>query len=84
MKNKKILISGIVLVLFYASAWFFIEQKGVEVEQTFWALLPSLIAIVLALITKEVYSSLFLGILTGALFWARFNPVDTLNHVFQD
>ena len=84
MKNKKILISGIVLVLFYVAAWFFIEQKGVEVEETFWALLPSLIAIVLALITKEVYSSLFLGILTGALFWARFNPVDTLNHVFQD
>ena len=84
MKNKKILISGIVLVLFYVAAWFFIEHKGVEVEETFWALLPSLIAILLALITKEVYSSLFLGILTGALFWARFNPVDTLNHVFQD
>ena len=84
MKNKKILISGIVLVLFYVVAWFFIEQKGVQVEETFWALLPSVIAIVLALITKEVYSSLFLGILTGALFWARFNPVDTLNHVFQD
>ncbi|MBQ7707943.1 MAG: Na+/H+ antiporter NhaC family protein [Lachnospiraceae bacterium] len=84
MKNKKILISGIVLLLFYIGAWYFIEHKGVEVEETFWALIPPLIAILLALITKEVYSSLFLGILTGALFWARFNPVDTINHVFKD
>ena len=84
MKKKKALISGIVLVVFYLIAWFFIVHQGVEVEETFWALLPSIIAIVLALITKEVYSSLFLGIVTGALFWARFNPVDSLNHVFQD
>ncbi|MCR5203167.1 MAG: Na+/H+ antiporter NhaC family protein [Lachnospiraceae bacterium] len=60
------------------------EVKGVKVEKTFWALLPSIIAIGLALVTKEVYSSLFVGIVTGALFWARFNPVKTLNHVFQD
>ena len=52
MKNKKILISGIVLLLFYIGAWYFIEHKGVEVEETFWALLPPLIAILLALITK--------------------------------
>ena len=35
---------------------------------TFWALLPPIVAIVLALITKETYSSLFLGIVVGALF----------------
>ncbi|MBO6208786.1 MAG: Na+/H+ antiporter NhaC family protein [Lachnospiraceae bacterium] len=55
-----------------------------QVEESFWALFPPLIAIALALITKEVYSSLFVGILTGALFWARFDPVQTLNHVFKD
>ena len=36
---------------------------------TFWALVPPLIAIVLALLTKEVYSSLFVGILVGGLFY---------------
>lgn len=42
---------------------------------TFWALVPALVAIVLALITKEVYSSLFIGIVMGALFFTGFNPV---------
>ncbi len=42
---------------------------------TFWALIPPTVAIVLALITKEVYSSLFIGILVGALFASDFNPV---------
>lgn len=84
MNNKKILISGAVLLVFYAIAWYCIEIREVQVEETFWALLPSIIAIVLALITKEVYSSLFVGILTGALFWGKFHPVAVLNHVFQD
>ena len=35
---------------------------------TFWALVPPLVAIILALITKEVYSSLFVGIIFGGLF----------------
>lgn len=82
--NKKILISGAVLLIFYAIAWYCIEVRDVQVTETFWALLPSLIAIVLALITKEVYSSLFVGILTGALFWGKFHPVAVLNHVFRD
>ncbi len=51
---------------------------------TFWALVPPIIAIVLALITKEVYSSLFIGIIVGGLFFANFNPVGALNHIFQD
>lgn len=51
---------------------------------TFWALVPPLIAIVLALLTKEVYSSLFVGILVGGLFYANFNPEGTLLHIFQD
>ena len=37
---------------------------------TFWALVPPIIAIALALITKEVYSSLFIGAVAGALFYA--------------
>ena len=49
---------------------------------TAWSLLPPLIAIVLALLTKEVYSSLLLGILTGALLYTNGNLVDTANRVF--
>lgn len=50
---------------------------------TFWALVPPIIAIALALITKEVYSSLFAGILVGALFFADFNFEGTIQHIFQ-
>ncbi len=51
---------------------------------SFWALLPPIIAIVLALITKEVYSSLMIGIITGGLLYSGFNPVGAMNHIFVD
>ncbi|MBE7045782.1 MAG: Na+/H+ antiporter NhaC family protein [Ruminococcaceae bacterium] len=51
---------------------------------TAWALLPPVIAIGLALITKEVYSSLFAGILVGGLIYSKFNLETTMNHVFID
>ncbi len=51
---------------------------------TFWSLIPPVIAIVLALVTKEVYSSLFLGILSGALLYSGFGFEGTVVHVFQD
>ena len=51
---------------------------------SFWALVPPVVAIVLALITKEVYSSLFVGILIGGVFWSGFNFEKTVTHVFQD
>ena len=51
---------------------------------TFWALIPPVVAIVLALITKEVYSSLFVGIVVGALFVAGFNPVSALDTMVND
>lgn len=44
------------------------------------ALLPALIAIVLALITKQTYLSLFIGILIGALLIAGFNPVEMITN----
>ena len=50
----------------------------------FWALVPPIIAIVLALITKEVYSSLFIGIVLGGLFYANFAPVGTLDAIIND
>lgn len=51
---------------------------------TFWALIPPIVAIGLALITKEVYSSLFVGILIGGIFYSGFQFERTVTHVFQD
>lgn len=51
---------------------------------TFWALVPPIIAIVLALITKEAYLSLFIGVLVGALFSANFAIVPTLDKVVNE
>lgn len=48
---------------------------------SFWALLPPIIAIGLALITKEVFSSLFIGILSGAILAADFAPLKTVDAV---
>ena len=49
-----------------------------------WALLPPVIAITLALVTKEVYSSLFVGILAGGLLYSNFSFEGTILHVFND
>lgn len=47
----------------------------------FWALVPPIVAIILALITKEVYSSLFIGILLGGLFFSNFAPISALDAI---
>ena len=59
-------------------------SEGGGVYSTIWSLLPPVIAIVLALITKEVYSSLFIGILVGGLLYSGFNFTGTIEHVFVD
>ncbi len=51
---------------------------------TFWSLVPPLVAIALALITKEVYSSLFIGIIIGGAFFAGGNFAETIHHIFSD
>ena len=68
--------TGFVHDFFY---WRYIKMYG-----TFWALVPPILAIVLALITKEAYSSLFIGVLVGALFCANFAPVATLDTALND
>lgn len=55
-----------------------------EMYATFWALVPPIVAIALALITKEVYSSLFVGILVGGLFYSGFSFEGTILHIFDD
>ena len=58
--------------------------SGSSLYGTFWALVPPAVAIVLALITKEAFSSLFIGILVGALFQCNFAPVATLDTIIND
>lgn len=58
-------------------SWFFAQG-------TFWALVPPIVAILLALITKEVYSSLFLGVIIGGLFISQGSFPKFLDAVFQD
>ena len=54
------------------------------VRGTLWALLPALIAISLALITKEVYSSLFIGIVSGGILYAGFSFTGTVDAIIND
>ena len=66
------------------------EEAGEAAEtvsrfyQTIWSLLPPVIAIGLALITKEVYSSLFVGVIVGGLLYSNFNFEGTLTHAFNE
>ena len=69
----------VLIVLIVAAA----TQTKASVQNTAWSLLPPLIAIVLALVTKEVYSSLFIGIVSGALLYSHFSFAGTTNHVFR-
>ncbi|MCR4695600.1 MAG: Na+/H+ antiporter NhaC family protein [Pseudobutyrivibrio sp.] len=55
-----------------------------DFTNTIWSLAPALIAILLALITKEVYSSLFIGIVAGGLLYSGFNLAGAMQHVFVD
>ena len=50
---------------------------------TWWALIPPLLAIVLAFVTKEVYSSLFLGVAAGALLYSGFHPWNSFVNFFE-
>ena len=61
-----------------------VREQETPFYATFWSILPAIIAIALALITKEVYSSLFIGILSGAILYSNFNFEGTLTHVVND
>lgn len=87
-RNKKKLCWGsftVLLMLVCMSATVFAAEEAPKPDMfaTFWALIPPVVAIVLALITKEVYSSLFIGIVIGGLFYSGFQFEGTITHVFQ-
>ena len=77
-------LSLIVVAVFLGWLYYAVGVNHMPVKNTAWALTPSLVAISLALISKEVYSSLFLGMVTGALLNAEFNMVEGLNQLFPD
>ena len=79
--TRALIITGFVAILL-AVAYFTKPEDGFG--ETFWSLVPAVLAIGLALITKEVYSSLFIGILFGALLYAEFNLEDTLIATVDD
>ena len=88
MKKIMGLMIAVALMVMCCPVMAFAAEEAVEyvpsMYATFWGLVPPLVAIVLALITKEVYSSLFIGILVGGLFYSGFSFEGTVNHIFQN
>ena len=85
MKAKN-LISKLIIVAFVVGFGIACALSGSITEPvgTLWSLFPPVVAIGLALITKEVYSSLFIGILAGGLLATGFKPIDTVGTVTND
>lgn len=70
-KGLMLLVTLLLITLFSTTVFAADEAEYVpKLFGTFWALIPPLVAIVLALITKEVYSSLFIGIVIGGVLYA--------------
>ena len=87
ISKKKVLsmCSSVLILTMMLSMTVFAAEKAPKPElyATFWALIPPVVAIALALITKEVYSSLFVGILVGALLYSGFSFEKTVVHIFE-
>ena len=84
---KRTAVLSVVLVLMFAMTAFGAdgtEEYVPAVYATFWALVPPVVAIGLALITKEVYSSLFVGVLMGGILYSGFSFEGTITHIFED
>lgn len=85
MKKKSALLAAIIFVLVVAVI---VIVHAVNPDYTFaataWSLVPPLVAIVLALITKEAYSSLFIGVVIGAVMAANCNFLDIISTVTVD
>ena len=87
-KRWRMLVPTVLLLAMTFSTTVFAAEEELEyvpdLHATFWALVPAIVAIGLALITKEVYSSLFVGILMGALLYSGFQFELTITHIFSD
>lgn len=87
-KRWRMIVPTVLLLTMTFSTTVFAAEEELEyvpdLHATFWALVPAIVAIGLALITKEVYSSLFVGILMGALLYSGFQFELTITHIFSD
>ena len=89
-KRKKLLFAVLTCLMIFACGAIsvFAADGGKEyvpkMYSSFWALVPPIVAIGLALITKEVYSSLFVGIAIGGIFWSNFHFEKAVLHIFED
>ena len=88
-RTRRWMLAAIALIVIMAAVSMIALAEGEEAPaspfyKTFWSLLPPIIAIALALITKEVYTSLFVGIIVGGLLYANFNLEVTLTHAFNN
>ena len=88
--NKKIICAILVVMTLVLTMSLVAFADGAEVEgfqsmyyATFWALIPPIVAIGLALITKEVYSSLFIGIVLGGLLSSNWKPVMAMDNLLN-
>lgn len=94
MKKRQVVNLAVLCAALVAVVVLAVTLRDSEVEAGSWyyasfmALVPPIISIGLALITKEVFSSLFVGVIAGGLFYANFNPVvaldATVNHGLID
>ena len=90
MKKRWMMLlpTALLLALAFSTTVLAAEEEAAEyvptLHATFWALVPPIVAIGLALITKEVYSSLFVGILMGGLLYSGFQFELTVTHIFVD
>ena len=89
MRNKLRIVASVAVVvaILVLLTTAFLQLSGQAVgaaHATFWSLIPPVVAIVLALMTKEVYSSLFIGIVVGGLLYSGFRFETTVTHIFSD
>ena len=85
-KKKKLNAVGIVAIIFVVLFGIAcgVSSPATEAKATLWALFPPVIAIGLALVTKEVYSSLFIGLVTGGLLVGKFKPLTSMDAIIND
>ena len=84
MTNRRSLLIALILGIIAVGGSFAVASSGIETHATFWALVPPIVAISLALITKEVFPSLFIGIFVGAILSSGGSFTTTMDHVINE
>ena len=83
LKKHPIIIKSVIIVAFMCVLYGIVMNPGTTIYGSYLSLVPAFVSIILALITKEVYSSLFVGIIIGALIYSSFSIEETFLLVFD-